>query len=204
MNEQAKVGGKLKIRLSGIKPSKERVESFNWQRRCNDSTCSFWLACLFLSNATCFSPTYQLKSFRRICHKWTKKFLPFRMKEWLDCCMDVCSSYRVRQWHWTWKAFLSIKNYFYQLQNITIIIKGESETCPNFWNRHNNSLSKVDRLVWSCRVFFHYWTCFSRIAALVCFLAVFPFVIFRILLQQLQEKTSSQKYSLRIERNAKH
>ena len=35
-----------------------------------------------------------------------------------------------------WKAFLSVKNYFYQHQNITIIIKGESETCPNFWNRH--------------------------------------------------------------------
>ena len=27
------------------------------------------------------------------------------------------------------KAFLSIKNYFYQHQNITFIVKGESETC---------------------------------------------------------------------------
>ena len=35
-----------------------------------------------------------------------------------------------------WKAFLSVKNYFYQHQNITIIIKGEGETCQNFWNRH--------------------------------------------------------------------
>ena len=35
-----------------------------------------------------------------------------------------------------WKAFLSVKNYFYQHENISIIIKGESETCPNFWNRH--------------------------------------------------------------------
>ena len=57
MNEQAKVDGKLKLRLSGIKPAKDRVESFNWQRRFNDSTCSFWLACLLLSNPTCFSPT---------------------------------------------------------------------------------------------------------------------------------------------------
>ena len=126
------------------------------------------------------------------------------MKEWLDCCMDFCSSYRIRQCYWTWKAFLSIKNYFYQHQNITIIIKGESETCPNFWNHHNNSLSEVYQFIWSCRVFFYYWTCFWRLAALVCFLAVVPFVIFRILLQQLQEKTSSQKYSLRLERNAKH
>ena len=30
------------------------------------------------------------------------------------------------------KAFLSVKNYFYQHQNITTIIKGEGETCPNF------------------------------------------------------------------------
>ena len=29
MNEQAKVGGKLKLRLSGIKPAKDRVKSFN-------------------------------------------------------------------------------------------------------------------------------------------------------------------------------
>ena len=29
MNEQAKVDGKLKLRLSGIKPAKDRVESFN-------------------------------------------------------------------------------------------------------------------------------------------------------------------------------
>ena len=29
MNEQTKVAGKLRIRLSGIKPAKNRVESFN-------------------------------------------------------------------------------------------------------------------------------------------------------------------------------
>ena len=72
MNEQTKVGGKLKLRLSRlsrINSAKDRVKSFNCQRRFNDSTCSFWLACLFLSNPTCFSPTYQLKSFRPICHK---------------------------------------------------------------------------------------------------------------------------------------
>ena len=54
MSEQAKVGGKLKLRLSGIKPAKDRVESPP-----------------ILSNPTYFSPTYQRKSFRicRICHK---------------------------------------------------------------------------------------------------------------------------------------
>ena len=34
------------------------------------------------------------------------------------------------------KGFLISQIYFYQHQNITIIIKGESETCSNFWNRH--------------------------------------------------------------------
>ena len=29
MNEQTKVGGKLKLRLSGVKPAKDRVKSFN-------------------------------------------------------------------------------------------------------------------------------------------------------------------------------
>ena len=29
LNKQAKVDGKLKLRLSGIKPAKDRVESFN-------------------------------------------------------------------------------------------------------------------------------------------------------------------------------
>ena len=37
---------------------------------------------------------------------------------------------RIRQWYCTWKAFFWIKNDFYQHQNVTIIIKGESETCP--------------------------------------------------------------------------
>ena len=79
--------------ITGIKPEKDRIKS--WEKRCNDSTCSFWLAYLFLSNPACSCPTYQPKSFRRICHKWTKKFLPFRMKEWLvDCCLDVCSYYK--------------------------------------------------------------------------------------------------------------
>ena len=36
---------KLKLRLSGIKPANDRVKSFNWKRRFNDSTCfSGWLA----------------------------------------------------------------------------------------------------------------------------------------------------------------
>ena len=67
MSEQAKVEATAMRSRDAIKPAKDRVESS--ERRCNDSTCSFWLACLFLSNPTCFSLTYQLKSFRLICHK---------------------------------------------------------------------------------------------------------------------------------------
>ena len=52
------------------------------------------------------------------------------MKEWLDCCMDFCSFHKYGRDVGLWKAFLSIKNYFYQHQNIIITIKGESETCP--------------------------------------------------------------------------
>ena len=36
----------------GSKTAKDRVEG--WERHCNDSTCSLWLSCLFLSNPTCF------------------------------------------------------------------------------------------------------------------------------------------------------
>ena len=128
MCEQAKLGGKLKLRLSGIKPAKDRVESR--QRRCNDSTCSFWLACLFLSNPTCFSLTYQLKSFRSNLSKITERVLSIShegMARLLCGCLFIL---QIRQWHWTWKAFLSIKNYFYQHQNIAIIIKGECDRCP--------------------------------------------------------------------------
>ena len=53
------------------------------------------------------------------------------MKEWLNCCMDVCSSYK-------YGSDIGLKRLSYQLkiistvyqhQNITIIIKGKSETC---------------------------------------------------------------------------
>ena len=85
------------------------------------------------------------------------------------------------------KLFLSTSEYhhYYQVRIWNM---------PDFWNCHNNSLSKVYRFIWSCRVLL--LSCFCRLAALVCFLAVVPFVPFPILLQQLQErKTSSQKFA---------
>ena len=39
----------------------------------------------------------------------------------LDGCLFIL---QMQHWYWTWKAFLSIKNYFYQHQNITFIAKG--------------------------------------------------------------------------------
>lgn len=118
----------------GIKPGKDRVES--WERRCDDSTCSFWLACLFLSNPTCFSQN--ISEF--------PSNLSFRMKEWLDCCMDVCSSSKYGSDIGLKRLSYRSKIIFYQHQNITISIKGD---------RHNHSLSKVYRFNWSCRVFFY-------------------------------------------------
>ena len=52
-NEQAKVDGKLKLRLSGIKPAKDRVESFNW--RFNDSTNDSGLPPLIQSDVLFFN-----------------------------------------------------------------------------------------------------------------------------------------------------
>ena len=69
------------------------------------------------------------------------------------------------------KLFLSTSEYHHNYQ-------GRMWNMPDFWNRLNNSLSNVYRLIWSCRVFF---------------LTVVPVLAFLILLQQLQEKTSSQK-----------
>ena len=50
------------------------------------------------------------------------------------------------------KLFLSISEYHYYYQ-------GRKWSMPDFWNRHNHSLSRVYRFIWSCRVFF-YWLVF--------------------------------------------
>ena len=189
---EIKVGGKLKLRLSGIKPAKDRVESFNWQRRCNDSTYSFWLACLFLSNPTCFSPTYQLESFLRICHK-RKSSCHFA---WRNGSIAVWMFVHPTEYG----SNIGLERFSYQSKIISINIRispllsrekvRHAQISEITINAYYNSLSKVYRFIWSCRVFFCYWTCFSHPAVLVCFLAVVPFVIFRILLQQLQENES--------------
>ena len=49
------------------------------------------------------------------------------------------------------KAFSSIKNYFYQHQNITMIIKGGSETCPI----SEITIIILSRFIWSCRALFY-------------------------------------------------
>ena len=68
------------------------------------------------------------------------------------------------------KRFLSIKNYFYQNQNIAIIIKGESETCP---------ISEIAIIVFSLKFIGSFEAAaisfigfFYNLAALVCFLAI--------------------------------
>ena len=111
--------------------------------------------------------------------------------------MDACSSYKYGS---NIGLERLIKKYFCQHHNITIIIKGESETCP---------ISEIAIIIlfigsFEAEAFSFTNLFFSRPAVLVCFLAVLPFVAFPILLQQLQEKTRSEKNYLRFERNAKH
>ena len=84
------------------------------------------------------------------------------MKEWLACWMDVCSSYKYGSD--IGKAFLSIKNYFYRHQNITIIVMAESETCP---------ISEIATIILSLKftgtfeaAAFPFINFFSRLAAL--------------------------------------
>ena len=187
------------------------VESWSYNVWLKDQACKrlsqeLRKACLFLSNPTCFSLTYQLKSFCWICHKLRESSCHFTWRNGLIATwMFPLFILQKRQWYWTWKAFLSINNnYFYQHQNIPIISKGESETCP---------ISEIAIIILSltdslsvhlklpCYLFL---ICFSCLAALVCFVAVFPFVAFPILLQQLQEKNKQQKNSICLERNVKH
>ena len=80
-------------------------------------------------------------------------------------------------------SYQSIKNYIYQHQNITIIIKRESETCP---------ISEIFIIILSTAEAFSFNNLFSRLAALVCVLEVVPFIAFPIFLQQLQEKNSEK------------
>ena len=64
---------------------------------------------------------------------------------------------------------------------------------PEFLKSPYNSLSKVYRFISSCRFVFLVLNLIFCLAALVCFLEVVPFVIFHILLQQLQEKKQAAK-----------
>ena len=95
-----------------------------------------------------------------------------------------------RQWYWTWKAFLSMKIYFCQYQNITsIIIKGESETCP---------ISEIATIILSLKYIgsfeaaaFSFTNLFFQPSRFISL--YFPFVSFFIFFQQLQERNEQRK-----------
>ena len=125
------------------KYSNERTSELSWQKveaaamgssqqkigpraDSNNSTCSFWLACVFLSNLHAFLQHISERvSVESVINKW-KSSCHFAWRNGLIAgCLFIL---QIKQWHWTWKAFLSIKNYFYQHQNSTIIINGESKT----------------------------------------------------------------------------
>ena len=108
----------------GIKPAKDLAKS--WERHSNNSTCSFWLAYVFLCNLHAFPQHISERvSVESVINKW-KNSCHFAWRNGsIAGCLFIL---QITQWHWTWKAFLSIKNYFYQHQNSTIIINGESKT----------------------------------------------------------------------------
>ena len=91
------------------------------------------------------------------------------MKEWLDCCMDVCSSYK-------YGNDIGVERISYQSKifsvniRISLIIKGESETCP---------IDEIVIIILSLQFIdsfeaaaFSFTNLFFHLVALVCFLAV--------------------------------
>ena len=178
MNEQVKVGGKLKLRLWD-QACKRLIES-----RVEKGivrivhVLSGWLASFYLVRRVLLkhiSRRISVKSAinkrKSSCHfTWRNGSIaawmfvhPTNMAEILNL-----KGLLINQ-----KLFLSTSEYHYYFQ-------GRKWNMPDFWNRHDHSFSKV------------------------CFLAIVLFVAFPILLQQLQEKTSRKKNSLCFQRNAKH
>ena len=101
------------------------------------------------------------------------------MKEWLNCCMDVCSFYK-------YSSDIGLKMLSFQSKiisnniRISLMLSREKLKHARFLKSpYNHSLSEVSRF-WSCRVLF-YELVFPPIPALVCFLAVVPFVDFPML-----------------------
>ena len=129
MSEKAKVGAKLKLRLSGIKPAKDRVR-IDKGAVMIVHVLSGWPASSYPIRRAFLQHTslrVSVRSNLSLINERVVAISPEGMARLLYGCLFIL---HIRQWYWTWKAFLSIKNYFYQHQNITIIIKGECETCP--------------------------------------------------------------------------
>ena len=131
----------------GIKPAKDRVES--WERRCNDSTCSFWLASypirrVFLQHISGrVFVEYVINKGKSCCHFAWKNGSMFVYPTNMAMILDL-KGFLISQ-----KLFLSTSEYYnyhqWRMWNI-----------PDFWNSHNHSsLSKVYRFTGSCRVFFY-------------------------------------------------
>ena len=109
-----------------------------WDQACkrssNDRTCSFWLACLFLSNPTCFSPTPSesvINKRKSSCHfAWRNGSIAawmFVHPTNTAVILDL-KGFLINQ-----KLFLSTSEYHHYYQ-------GRMWNMPDFWNRHNNSL----------------------------------------------------------------
>ena len=193
MNEQAKVDGKLKLRLSGIKP--EKIES----RVLIDKgalmivhVLSVWLASSYPIRRAFLQHISWRVSVESVINK-QKSSCHFARRNGLNAIWmfvhptEYGGDIGLKGFLISQKLFLSTSEYHHYY-------KGGKWNMPEFLKSPHNSLSKVYRFILSCRFVFLVLNLIFHLAALVCFLAVIPFVIFRILLHySFKKKTQAAK-----------
>ena len=148
----------LKVEVTSMGSSLQKIDE-ELRTRCNNSTCSFWLACLLLSNPTCFTPTYQLKSFVESVINKRKSSCHFA---WMNGSIAAWMFVHPTNTAVMLDFFLINQKLFPPTSEYHFYYQGRKWNMPDFWNRLNHSLSKVYRFIWSCPRFL-LLTCFLRL-----------------------------------------
>ena len=180
MSKQAKVGGKLaeSWSYSYVGSSLQKIESrVNWQGAVMIiHVLSGWLATpypirrAFLQHIRWrISVEYVINKRKSLCHfAWSRRNGSIAVWMFVPPT-NTAVILDLKGFLINHKLFLSTSEYHHYYQR-------RKWKMPDYWNLHDNSLVKGYRFICSCRLFFYYWSCLSRLAALVCFLAVVPFV----------------------------
>ena len=139
-----------KVEATALGSSLQKIRVESRERRCNDSTFSFWKACLFLSSPTCFSPTYQLKSFRPNLSVNKRK----------SSCHFAWRNGSIAAWMFVYstntavimdlKVFLISQKLFLSTSECHCYYQGWKWNMPDFWN-----FWKFIGSFWSFRVLFY-------------------------------------------------